>query len=48
MKWSQVVGLFCPPLRPMNTCLAELDDFHQVPNLIADGSQMLEQLVVSL
>ena len=28
-----------------DTCLAELGDFHQVPNLIADGSQMLEQLV---
>ena len=39
-------GAFLPAaVTNEDTCLAELGDFHQVPNLIADGSQMLEQLV---
>ena len=28
-----------------DSCLAELDDFHQLPNLISDGCLMLKQLV---
>ena len=28
-----------------DTCLSALDDFHQISNLVADGSKMLDQLV---
>ena len=39
-------GAFLPSgVTHEDTCLAELEDFHQFPNLIADGSRMLEQLV---
>jgi predicted ATP-grasp superfamily ATP-dependent carboligase len=39
-------GAFLPSsVTREDSCLAELDDFHQVPSLITDGSRMLEQLV---
>ena len=39
-------GAFLPSsISGLETCLDGLDDFHQVPNLISDGSRMLTQLV---
>ena len=39
-------GAFLPSsVAREDTCIAGLDDFHQLPNLISDGSSMLEQLV---